>query len=512
MRRLVFVLIPVLGLFSGPVWAAQPKAHHAKAQHATQAKAPQAEQFVDGIAAVVNKEVITLGQVNAEAQAAAAQLKQQRIAVPDQATLQKQVLQRMITEKLENQEAARLKLSVSDAQLQKAVETVAGRNKISVDRLRQEVQKTTPWDVYLKSLRQEVLLDQLRQHEVDSKIVISDADVEAFLKAQSRPGAEEVQAAAPPPPPAPAPQRAPQPATESFGPELMGLAEILVAVPEGSTPEQVQTLRKKAEGIYAKLRRGASFASLAASSSDDAQALKGGDMGVRPVQGWPDLFIKATHNLKAGQISGIIQSGNGFHILKVLARGYQQRRVPASRARAQAPAPAPQEPLAPAQPVLQKGPMMVTQTHARHILIKVTKVMTDEQARTRLEQIRQRIEHGEKFEDMAKRYSQDATAPLGGDLGWLSPGETVPAFEQAMNALQPGQLSEPVRSPFGWHLIEVEGRRTKDMAGEYKRVQARQILFQRRAGPAFEDWINQLRGQAYIDNRLDPKSNRQPNR
>ncbi|MEO6986377.1 MAG: peptidylprolyl isomerase [Paralcaligenes sp.] len=510
MRRLVFVLIPILGLFSGPLWAAQTKAHHA-----VQAKAPQTQQFVDGIAAVVNKDVITLGQVDAQAQVAAAQLKQQRIAVPDRQTLQKQVLQRMITEKLEEQEAARLKLTVSDEQLQQAVQTVATRNKISVDRLRQEVQKTTPWDDYLKSLRQEVLLDQLRQREVDSKIVISDADVDAFLKAQARPGAEQVQAAPPPrPAPAPAPQRAPQPATESFGPELMGLAEILVAVPEGATPEQVQALHKKAEAVYAKLRRGASFASVAAASSDDTQALKGGNMGVRPVQGWPDLFINATRNLKAGQISGIIKSGNGFHILKVLARGYQQRRVPGSRAQAQAPAPAPapQEPMAPTEPVLQKGPMMVTQTHARHILIKVTKVMSDEQARTRLEQIRQRIEHGEKFADMAKRYSQDSSAPLGGDLGWLSPGETVPAFEQAMNALQPGQISQPVRSPFGWHLIEVEGRRTKDMAGDYKRVQARQILFQRRAGPAFEDWINLLHGQAYIDNRLDPKSNRQPAR
>ncbi len=502
MRSLAFVLIPVLGFFSGPLWAAQTKAHHA-----TQAKAPQTEQFVDGIAAIVNKDVITLGQVNAEAQTAAAQLKRQKIAVPDHKTLQKQVLQRMITEKLEMQDAARLKLHISDAQLQQAVQTVATRNKISVDRLRQEVQKTTPWNDYLKSLRQEVLLDQLRQREVDSKIVISDADVDAFLKSQNRPGAEPIQAASAPPAAA-TPQRAPQPTTESFGPELMSLAEILVAVPEGASAEQVRALRKKAEAIYAKLRRGASFASVAASSSDDAQALKGGDLGVRPVQGWPDLFINATRNLKKGQISGIIQSGNGFHILKVLNRGYQQRRVAASRA----PAPAPQAPAAPAQPALQKGPVMVTQTHARHILIKVSKVMSDDQARARLEQIRQRIEHGEKFSDMAKRYSQDSTAPLGGDLGWLSPGETVPAFEQAMNALQPGQISQPIRSPFGWHLIEVEGRRTKDMAGEYKRMQARQILFQRRAGPAFEDWLNELHGQAYIDNRLDPSSNRQPNR
>lgn len=151
--------------------------------------------------------------------------------------------------------------------------------------------------------------------------------------------------------------------------------------------------------------------------------------------------------------------------------------------------------------------MIVTQTRARHILIKTSKIATDEQAKTRLEQLRQRLIHGESFEDLAKRYSEDVSAPQGGDLGWLTPGETVPAFEQVMNTLQPGQVSEPVRSQFGWHLIRVEERRNKNMEDEFKRMQARQILFQRRVEPAFEDWLNRLRGEAYIDNRLDPQAN-----
>jgi len=147
---------------------------------------------------------------------------------------------------------------------------------------------------------------------------------------------------------------------------------------------------------------------------------------------------------------------------------------------------------------------MVTQTRARHILIKLSQVMTDERARSRLEQLRERIRHGEEFADLARSYSEDPSAPQGGDLGWLSPGETVPAFEQAMDALSIGEVSAPVRSPFGWHLIQVEERREQDMSDELRRLQARQSLFEQYAGPAFDDWLAQVRGQAYIENRLDP--------
>ena len=272
-------------------------------------------------------------------------------------------------------------------------------------------------------------------------------------------------------------------------------------VPDGSSASRVQELRGKAEAILAKLRGGADFASVSAASSDAPEALDGGQLGVRPVNGWPDLFINATKNLRTGQLSGIIQSGNGFHILKVLTRG-----APAKESTAAASAVTSPSPSAAAAAPQSQGPMMVTQTHARHILIKVTKVMTDDQAQTRLKQIRERLENGENFADLAKRYSQDASAPLGGDLGWLSPSETVPPFEQAMDALQPNQISEPVKTQFGWHLIQVLERRTKNMETEYKRVQARRAIFQRRSDPAFEDWLNQLRGQAYIDNRIDPQS------
>lgn len=476
------------------------KTHSAKtsrsAKTARSTETPKAEQFVDGIAAIVNKNVITLGQLNTAVDETKAQLKTQKIAAPDEPTLQKQVLQRMIMEELQRQEAERLGIKVSDAQVEQAVQTVASNNKITVDRLHQEIKKSgLPWETYLKDLRRQVLFGQLRQRAVDSKIVISDADVDAFLKAESRQSGS--QASAPE-----APQVAvPAPAPRQTGPAVLGLAQILVKVPDGSSASRVQELRGKAEAILAKLRGGADFASVSAASSDAPEALDGGRLGVRPVNGWPDLFINATKNLRAGQISGIIQSGNGFHILKVLTRG-----APAKRSTAAAATVPPPPASAAASEPQSQGPMMVTQTHARHILIKVTKVMTDDQAQARLKQIRERLENGENFTDLAKRYSQDASAPLGGDLGWLSPGETVPPFEQAMDALQPNQISEPVKTQFGWHLIQVLERRTKNMEAEYKRVQARRAIFQRRSDPAFEDWLNQLRGQAYIDNRIDPQS------
>ncbi len=493
-RRLASILIPVLGVTSSGIAVAAEQAGN----KAEPAAAQQSQQFVDGIAAVVNQKVITLQQVNAEARMAQEQLKRQKIPVPDFAILQKQVLQRMITEEVERQEADRLGINVTDAQTEQAVQTVANRNKISVAQLRQEIEKSgVSWEAYMNNLRKEVRMDLLRQRAVDSTIVISDAEIDAFLKIQGNqlPAARQGQQAQQPA------QEAP---VQQSGPQVLGLAQILVAVPEGASPSQVQELRKKAEGLLARVRAGDDFGGIAASSSDGPEALSGGELGLRPVNGWPDLFIQATENLKSGETSAIIQSGNGFHILKVLTRG-QASQGAGQAARAPAPGPAP---VAPAAQQQSQGPMMVTQTHARHILIKSSKVMSDEKAETRLAQLRQRIVNGEKFEDLAKRSSEDVTAPQGGDLGWLTPGETVPAFERAMNALEPGQISEPVKSQFGWHLIQVLERRTKNMEEEFKRMQARQILFQRRVEPAFEDWLSQLRSQAYIDNRLDPQSNR----
>ncbi|MNK40851.1 Chaperone SurA precursor [compost metagenome] len=501
--------------------AAEQTARGAKAAPAAQnsaAPAPKGEQFVDGIAAVVDKDVITLRELRDASLRISAELKSRGIQVPDDQTLQHQVLQRLIMERVQRHEADRLGIRVDDAQIDQAIQTIASRNKITVAQLRQELEKAgTPWDAYRKSLRDEIRTDRLRQRAVDSTIVISDTEVDAFLKDQRR---NPAFGAAPQAQPQPQPQAQPQPAPEQAaaptGPMLYALAQILVRVPEGSSPEQLAVLRKKAEGLLAQAKRGDDFASLAAASSDGPEALQGGMMGVRPLDGWPDLFVKSISNLQKGQVSPLIQSGNGFHIVKVMDRGTAQP-APGRTARApapqQAPQPAPQPAARPqAQAQAPQGPTQVTQTRARHILIKTSTVMSDELARQRLDQVRQRLlGGGAKFEDMARQYSQDATAPQGGELGWLNPGETVPPFEAAMNALQPGELSQPVQTPFGWHLIQVEERREHDATDDLARMRARQTLFERRAQPAFEDWLDQLRAQAYVDNRLEKQQKIQQN-
>lgn len=496
-RRLAVFAMPVLGLLAGMgVGHAQPNGSASAAGQAAQSPT----RFVDGIAAVVNKQVITLYQLEQELKAAKAQLAMQNIQAPDDDTLRRQVLQRMITEELIRQEARRLNVGVNDAQLDQAVANIAQRNNMSEAQLRAEIEKSgVTWEYYRQSLRQEILTDLVRQREVDSRIMISDGEVDAFLRSQSVTGGfvggGQPTAGAP----------AGQAPAQASPMQPLGLAQILIQVPESASPSQVEEYRREAQDALARIKAGADFAAVAAAVSDGPGALEGGDMGVRPAQGWPDLFLQAVQGLSANEVSDIIRSGNGFHILKVTTRGSG----PQQSAQQQVPPPPEVDARANEMAAVfqSEGPMMVTQTRARHILIKTDQATSDERARTRLEDIRQRVLAGEDFGDLARRYSEDASAPLGGDLGWLSPGETVPPFEQAMDNLQPGEISEPVRTPFGWHLITVQERRTEDMEEEFKRMRAREVLFERQVGPAFDDWLGRVRAQAYIDNRLDPRGN-----
>lgn len=452
------------------------------------------EQFVDGIAAIVNKQVITLGQLADKQAQVRRQMQQQQIPVPEDTVFKRQVLQQMINAALQDQEAQRQGIRISDAQVDHAIQTVAQRNRLTVEQLKKEILSSgMSWDQYRVELRSQIQDDTLRQRSVEDRISISDSDIDAFLQTVGDRPVPQRQA-----PSQPQPETPPVPATAPSGPELVELAQILIEVPDYAANAVVDEKRQQAEAILRKLKSGADFAGLAAAASNGPQALDGGNMGIRPLKDWPDLFARAVAEVPAGGVTGVLQSGRGFHILKVLRRGYAQRPAPAKAVAARStPAPA----AAPAQ--TPSGPMMVTQTHARHILIKTSKVVSDDKARSTLESLRQRIEHGESFAELAKRYSQDASAPQGGDLGWLNPGETVPAFEQVMNTLQNGQVSEPVKSPFGWHLIQVEDRRSKNMEQEFRRMQARRELMERRIGPAYEDWLDQLRSQAYIDNRLE---------
>ena len=493
-------LLTFVGMTAAVLPAAAQLGAPAPAARVNAAQKAPVERDADGIVAVVNKDVITRRELDARVRIAKRELAAQRIQLPADAVIETQILQRLITETLEQQEAKRLRIDVTDGMLQSAMEIVAKRNNTTVAVMRKQIEGAgISWSDYSAMIRRELMIEQLRQRVVDSTIFVSDADVDAYLREQkARKEGNLPLSVTPPPAPKPPPPPKPQAAT----PAIMGLAQILVRVPEGASEEEIKELRAKAQALLTRVRRGESFEELAKSSSDGPEASRGGDMGVRPLSGWPDLFLKGVAGVPDGRISNIIQSANGFHILKVIGRAGGAPPEPKPQPQA---TPAPGTPGGP----VPTGPMPVQQTQARHILIKTTAVVTDEVARQRLAQIRDRIvQGGENFSDLAKRFSNDASAPQGGALGWLNPGETVPPFEKAMNALKEGEVSMPVQSQFGWHLIIVDGRRTQDMAEQFIRNQARQQIFQQRSNVAFEAWLQQVRTQSFIDNRLE-KSLRQ---
>lgn len=443
----------------------------------------QAERPIDGIAAVVNKEVITVLQVEERAKELAGELRAQRLPIPPQDEMLKRALDELVTQMVVAQEAERMGLRVTDQNLQRALERVAQRNGLSVSQLRSQVSRIgLDWQDYEETLKRQILFDMVRQRMADMTVRVSDADVDAFLKERQARKASGLEPDPPPPPPPPKPRPA--------KPLVLQISQIFVSVPESASEAEVAQLRKEINSVRARLRKGEKFSDLAAEVSDGPEASRGGDLGVRPASGWPDIFLRAARNLQPGQISGVIRSPAGFHILLVTGRAGGQ---PAT----------PPPPPVQAQPKDPTGPMMVDQTKASHILIKTSTVMTDDQAKQRLLNARSRIvQGGESFEDVARAVSEDNSAPLGGDLGWLNPGETVPEFERAMNSLAIGQISEPVKSPFGWHLIVVQERRTQDMADQYRRNLARQELYERRARAQFEAWLQQMRNASFIDNRM----------
>ena len=492
--------------------ASKSQASTADATAAAKPKAGATDQEADTIVAVVNKDVITQRELTARFQQAKNELRQKGQNPPDE-LLMRDVLQRLIQERLEKQEAQRLKVIVTDAMVQKAIDSIGQRNNLSAAQVRKQIEASgMSWDQYREMIRREVMLEGLRQRTVDGTVLISDAEVDAYLrdqKARQTGGLAAIaQQNAPPVPQQAPPAKRPQQARPNQ-PAIMGLAQILIRVPEGSSDEQVNALRARAQDALSRIKRGESFEKVAQAVSEGPEASRGGDMGARPLEGWPDLFLKAVANVKDGQVSGIIQSGNGFHILKVMGRagGAQSDPEPAPQ---QAPAASPAGPRGPAggQAGARQGPMPVDQTKAKHILIKTSQVVSDEIAQQKLAQIRERLVEGkESFADLARRFSNDSSAPQGGDLGWLNPGETVPPFENAMNKLKVGEVSQPVKTQFGWHLIVVDDRRTQDMAEQFERNQVRQRLFMQRSEAAFEIWLQQIRNQSYIDNRLEKRLN-----
>lgn len=410
------------------------------------AQKPPPVVVLDRIVAVVNDEVITRNDLNERTRLAILQLKQQDTPTPLREALEKQILDRMISDRVQLQLAKETGLRVDDSDLDRAINRITQENKLTLQQLRATLEKDgVSFTRFREDIRNEIIMARLREREVDNKIMISEGEVDNFINTQQ--------------------------AQERRGDEY-NLSHILVTVPENASPEQIQVRRARGEQALAQLKSGADFRQIAATFSDAPDALQGGVMGWREAARLPTLFVEALRTVQVGGVSPVLRSANGFHILKL-----NDKRSGAA-------------------------PMIVRQTRARHILIKTNELVSEPEARRRLESLKERLDNKADFAELARLHSEDGSAAKGGDLGWLSPGSTVPEFERALDALNPGDISGPVQTQFGWHLIQVLERRSEDMSREHQRLAARMALRSRKSDESYQEYVRQLRDKAYVDYRL----------
>ena len=410
-----------------------------------------AEQPVpaDRIVAVVNDEVITLGELQIRLVQVQRQLQQQRTPLPPKEVLERQLLERMIADKVQIQFAREAGLKIDDVQLDRALTRIAENNRMSLSEFRTAIERDgIAWPKFREEIRSEMLIARIRERETEARATVSEAEIDNYLASADRSAAKE---------------------------EFM-VSHVLVRVPEQVNPDQLARLRARAEDALAQIRLGTDFGQVAATYSDAPDGLTGGSLGWRTLDRLPGLFADAVSKLQPGEVAPILRSPAGFHILKLM-----QRRGGSLSG--------------------QK----IQQTQVRHILIKTGELVSQDEAKRRLVALKERLDNGADFAELARLHSNDLSASKGGDLGWVYPGDTVPEFERAMNALKPGDVSEPVQSPFGWHLIQVQDRRVQDMSEERQRQVARQALRERKAEEAYEEWLRQLRDRAYVEYRLEEK-------
>jgi len=410
-------------------------------------------KVVDSIQVVVNDEVITRNEVanrlvqvtqNMKARNPQAQL-------PDASVMQRQVLEAMIVERAQLQLAKEMGVRVDDRTLDATIGRIAENQKLSVQDLRNQMEKEgMPFAQFREDIRNEIMMQRLREHEVDSKIQISEAEVDTYMAASKAAAADRFEA---------------------------DISQILVRVPENASPEQISARAARADEVLRQLRTGADFAKMAATYSDAPDALKGGEIGWRDADRLPPVFSTELRKLQPGQVTPIIKTNVGFHILKMAGKRSLADGNAADKT-------------------------VVEQTHARHILIKVTPTMTEGEVKRKLLELKEKMDNNAgTFEELARLHSQDGSASKGGDLGWLYPGDTVPEFEQAMNLLKPGQVSDVIQSPFGFHLIQVIERKSEDVTQQKERNVARQVIRERKMQEAMESWVREVRDRAYVEFR-----------
>ena len=405
------------------------------------------DKLVDKIITVVNDDIITRNELNAEINFIKKQLQQQSGSLPSEAVLQKQILERLIVKHLQLQMAQRARIRIDDETLNRNILNIAASNKLSLSQFRDVLERDGfNFAQYRKSIREEIIISRLRQRQVNSKINVTEQEIEDFLTNQAL--------------------------LENLDDEF-NVAHILVEVPEAASTEQVQQSKQKAQQALEKLQSGEVFAKIAASYSDGQLALEGGDLGWRKLGQLPVLFSTAVTSMKIDDVRGLIRSPSGFHIIKLVNKRSNERKN------------------------------IIKQTSARHILIKTNELFSNRDAWEKLDQLKQRIELGDKFSDLALSNSDDTvTASKGGDLGWVSPGDLVPAFEKAMNALVVNQVSDPFKTQFGWHIIQVLEHRDFDNTEQSISLSARKQIRQRKVEEETQNWLRRIRDEAYVDIRL----------
>ncbi|MDQ3564481.1 MAG: peptidylprolyl isomerase [Pseudomonadota bacterium] len=408
--------------------------------------AAAAAEPLDAIIAVVNDDIVMASEINRMFERVKAELQQQRADAPPDAALRRQVLERLIVMKIQLQLAAQTGLKVDDDTLNRAVSNIASENGMPLARFREAVERDGyDFAQFREDVRHEIIISRLRQREVSNLVHVSDREIDNYLATQVQQDTIEME---------------------------YRLAHILVATPEAASEEDAEKARKKAEKLLRRVRAGEDFLRMAAKNSGDPQALDSGDLGWRKAGEVPTVFSEAVTSLREGEVSDVIGSPSGYHIIKVLG-------------------------------VRSGEEMTVKQTRARHILIKPSELMSSDDVLERLHKLKERIDAGDDFDDLARSHSEDkATAAKGGDLGWVSPGDLAPKFDEVMDLLSPDGISDPFETEFGWHIVQVLQRRDHDNTREALRGKARDAIRQRKIEETGQAWLRRLRDEAYVEYRF----------
>ncbi len=399
------------------------------------------------IVAVVNDGIILSSELDSTLASVRSQLLAKGAQLPAEDVLLRQVLERLVVEKLQLQIADANGMAIDDSTLNSELLNIAQKNNMTLEEFRSVIeQEGAGYSEFREDIRKQLLIQELRRQMVSSRIKVSDLEVDNLLIMLRESGKSEVE---------------------------YHLAHILVAIPEAAGPEQIAAAEQRAGNILARLRDNADFAQIAIAESDGQTALEGGDIGWRSIGQMPGLFVDPVQGMQPGDISDLIRSTSGFHIIKLIEKRGDERHI-------------------------------MRQTHARHILLKEDELHSDAENRARIQQLLLRLQGGEDFAELARTHSQDTiSATRGGDLGWLAPGDTVPAFEKAMDELAPGEISKPVKSRFGWHIIQVLEYRDQDNTEEYERNRVRNLIRARKYDEELFLWLRRLRDEAYIEYRID---------